>query len=128
MPIRFLQKRLKDISIARKLYFTIGIMALLITIELCTLWFSINTLSSVRAFVNGEGLWSKAQKDAIYSVLIYAHSHDEKDYQDFRNFLKVPYGDNKTRLELLKPNPDLQVARQGFIEGRNEPVDVEGML
>lgn len=128
MPISFLQKRLKDISIARKLYFTIGIMALLITVELCTLWFSINTLSSVRAFVNGEGLWSKAQKDAIYSLFIYAHSHDEKDYQDFRDFLKVPYGDNKTRLELLKPNPDLQVARQGFIEGRNEPVDVEGML
>jgi len=128
MPIRFLQKRLKDISIARKLYFTIGIMALLITVELCTLWFSINTLSSVRAFVNGEGLWSKAQKDAIYSLFIYAHSHDEKDYQDFRNFLKVPYGDNKTRLELLKPNPDLQVARQGFIEGRNEPVDVDGMI
>jgi signal transduction histidine kinase/ActR/RegA family two-component response regulator len=128
MLIPFLQKRLKDISIARKLYFTIGIMALLITVELCTLWFSISTLSSVRAFVNGEGLWSKAQKDAIYSLFIYAHSHDEKDYQDFRIFLKVPYGDNKTRLELLKPNPDLQVARQGFIEGRNEPVDVDGMI
>lgn len=128
MPIRFLKKRLKDISIARKLYFTIGIMALLVTVELCTLWFSISTLSSVRAFVNGEGLWSKAQKDAVYSLFIYAHSHDEKDYQDFCNFLKVPNGDNKTRLELLKPNPDLQVARQGFIEGRNERADVDGMV
>src|ERR1700749_39232 len=97
-----LQKKLSNISIARKLYFTIGIMALLITIELCTLWFSISTLSSVRAFVNGEGLWSKGQKDAAFSLLIYARAHDEKDYQDFRNFLKVPYGDNKPRLELLK--------------------------
>jgi len=128
MRIRFLQKRLKDISIARKLYFTIGIMALLITVELCTLWFSISTLSSVRSFVNGEGLWSKAQKDAVYSLFVYAHSHDENDYQDFRNFLKVPAGDNKTRLELLKPQPDMQVARQGFIEGRNESVDVNGMI
>ena len=103
-------------------------MALLITIELCTLWFSVGTLSSVRAFVNGEGLWSKAQKDAIYSLLIYARSHDEKDYRDFRDFLKVPYGDNNTRLELLKPIPDLQVARQGFLDGRNERVDVDGMI
>ncbi|WP_259069449.1 response regulator [Mucilaginibacter sp. X4EP1] len=128
MLIPFLQKRLKDISIARKLYFTVGIMALLVTVELCTLWFSVSTLTSVRSFVNGEGLWSKAQKDAIYSLQVYAHSHNEKDYQDFRNFLKVPFGDNKTRLELLKPKPDLNIARQGFIEGRNEPVDVDGMI
>lgn len=128
MIISFLRKKLKDISIARKLYFTVGIMALLVTMELCTLWFSVSTLSSVRAFVNGEGLWSKAQKDAVYTLLIYGHSHDEKDYRDFRNFIKVPLGDNKTRLELLKSKPNLQVARQGFIEGRNEAVDVDGMI
>jgi signal transduction histidine kinase/ActR/RegA family two-component response regulator len=128
MSISFLRTRLKDISIARKLYFTVGIMALLVTVELCTLWFSVNTLSSVRSFVNGEGLWSKAQKDAIYSLLVYGHSHNEKDYHDFNNFLNVPIGDNKTRLELLKPNPNLDIARQGFIEGRNHPEDVDGMI
>jgi len=128
MIISFLQKKLRDISISRKLYFTVGIMALLVTVELCTLWFSVSTLSSVRAFVNGEGLWSKAQKDAVYSLVIYAHSHNEKDYQTFREFLKVPLGDNKTRLELQKPKPDLQIARQGFIEGRNHPDDVDGMI
>ena len=111
-----------------KLYFTVGIMALLVTAELCTLWFAVGTLSSVRSFVNGEGLWSKAQKDAVYSLFIYAHSHQENDYQAFREFLKVPLGDNKTRLELSKPNPDLEVARQGFIEGRNHPEDVDGMI
>src|ERR1700733_10231241 len=114
MIISFLQKKLRDISISRKLYFTVGIMALLVTIELCTLWFAVSTLSSVRAFVNGEGLWSKAQKDAVYSLLIYAHSHDEKDYQAFRDYLKVPQGDNTTRLELQKPKPNLAIARQGF--------------
>ncbi len=128
MIISFLQKKLGDITISMKLYFTVGIMALLVTIELCTLWFAVGTLSSVRAFVNGEGLWSKAQKDAVYSLFIYAHSHNEKDYQAFRDFLKVPLGDNKTRLELSKPNPDLSMARQGFIEGRNYPEDVDGMI
>jgi hypothetical protein len=96
MSISFLRTRLKDISIARKLYFTVGIMALLVTVELCTLWFSVNTLSSVRSFVNGEGLWSKAQKDAIYSLLVYGHSHNEKDYHDFNNFLNV-------RSAIIKP-------------------------
>src|ERR1700743_786730 len=118
-----LQKKLGNITISMKLYFTVGIMALLVITELCTLWFAVNTLSSVRAFVNGEGLWSKAQKDAVYSLFVYSHSHNEKDYANFRDHLKVPLGDNKTRLELQKLNPDMEVARQGFLEGENHPED-----
>ena len=57
-----------NVSIAKKLYFTIGIMTVLIALELFTLWFSIYTLSSVRASVGAEGLWSKAQKDAVYAL------------------------------------------------------------
>jgi len=128
MIISFIQKRLRDISISKKLYFTIGIMALLVTIELSTLWFAVSTLSAVRAYVGGEGLWSKAEKDAVYHLQVYANSHNEKDYQAFLNFLKVPLGDKKTRLELQKAHPDLQIARQGFIEGRNHPEDVDGMI
>ena len=124
----FLQKKLGNITISMKLYFTVGIMALLVAIELCTLWFAVSTLSSVRSFVNGEGLWSKAQKDAVYSLFIYSHSHQEKDYDAFRDYLKVPLGDNKTRLELQKPDPDMKIAREGFMEGRNHPEDVDGML
>jgi hypothetical protein len=93
-----LLSRFKDISIAKKLYFAVGIMALLIAIELFTLWFAITTLSSVRAFVGGEGLWSKGEKDAVYHLQKYGHTHDENDYQSFLNFMKVPMGDHKTRL------------------------------
>jgi PAS domain S-box-containing protein len=118
----------KDISIAKKLYFTVGVMALLIGIELFTLFFSIHTLSSVRAYVEGEGLWSKAQKDASYHLLRYGIWQDEKDYEKFKEFIKVPLGDSKTRRELMKQNPDMQIARQGFIEGRNHPDDVNGMI
>jgi signal transduction histidine kinase/ActR/RegA family two-component response regulator len=123
-----LRNKLKDTSISRKLYFTIGIMAILVAVELSTLWFAVNTLSSVRSYVEGEGLWSKAQKDAVYHLRIYTFSHDEKDYEAFRDFLKVPLGDKKARLELSKPNPDFAVARQGFIEGRNHKDDVDGMI
>lgn len=117
-----------DISIARKLYFTVGLMALLIAVELLTLVFSINTLSSVRAYVGGEGLWSKAQKDAMYQLLKYGRTHEEADYYKFKDFMRVNLGDRKTRNELAKPNPDMEVARQGFIEGRNHPDDIDGMI
>lgn len=121
-------RKLKDVSITKKLYFTVGIMALLICIELVTLFFSIHTLSSVRAYVGGEGLWSKGQKDAAYHLQRYATTHSQHEYQLFKEHMKVPIGDSKARLELAKAEPDLEIARQGFIEGRNHPDDVDGMI
>jgi hypothetical protein len=40
----------------------------------------------------------------------------------------VPLGDRKARLELEKPDPDYAVAYQGFLEGRNHPDDIPGMI
>ena len=80
-------------------------MALLIAIELFTLSFMIHTLSSTRALVEAEGLWSKAEKDAVYSLTKYGYSHNEKDYQEYLKLLAVPMGDRKARLGLLNPAP-----------------------
>jgi len=118
----------KDISISKKLYFTIGIMAILIVIELFVLSFAISTLSAVRSYVSGEGLWSKAQKDAILNLRLYAYSHEEADYQNYLKYLEVPLGDGKARQALEKTLPDYEMARQGFLEGRNHPDDIEGMI
>jgi two-component system, sensor histidine kinase len=125
---RQLLRWFRNVSIKRKLYFVVGIMALLIAIELFTLWFAVKTLSSVRAYVGGEGLWSKAQKDAGYYLQKYGHTRDEKDYIRFQNFIKVPLGDAITRRELMKEKPNLTVARIGFIIGHNDPADIDGMI
>jgi signal transduction histidine kinase len=124
----FLYRWFRDVSIARKLYFTIGTMALLIGVELFVLLFSLNTLSSLRAYVGGEGLWSKAQKDAVFHLYKYGVSRTEKDYQLFEKFMQVPIGDAKTRRELLAENGNLDRAREGFLQGRNHPDDVDGMI
>lgn len=102
-------------------------MAVLIALELCTLGFAIKTLSAVRAFVGGEGLWSKAQKDAIFHLESYGHSHNSADYLAFTEFVRVQEGDSKARTEMGKPDPDLNIVYAGFIEGRNHPDDVAGM-
>lgn len=120
----------RDVSIKTKLLFTVGIMAALIAVELVALAFSIHTLSSVRAYVNGEALWSKAQKDAMYQLSAYARTHDAEDYKRFRDHLKVPLGDHEALVEFSKPenvrNDDL--IKQGFAEGRNHPDDAQGMI
>lgn len=121
-------RRFRDISIARKLYFTVGIMALLIGIELFALFFSLNTLSAIRGFVGGEGLWSKAQKNAVYQLHLYALSRQEQDYLQFKEYLKVPLGDGRARQEMMKPVMDKGIIRQSFIEGGIHPDDIDGMV
>lgn len=125
-PFRW--KWLKDVSISRKLYFIVGAMAVLIIIELFTLWFSINALSSVRAFVGAEGLWSKAQKDAVYNLNKYYRSHNEVDYNAYLKFMAVPMGDHKARLEMFKPDMNYDVVYNGFLEGRLHPDDIDGAV
>jgi hypothetical protein len=36
---------------------------------------SAEILSAVRAYVGGESLWSKGQKDAVYQLMNYVESH-----------------------------------------------------
>ena len=90
--------------------------------------FSMDLLSAARAYVGGEGLWSKAQKQAVYSLTRYADSRAEADYQVYRAAIAIPLGDRKARIELEKPNPDLRIVHTGFVEGRNEPEDIPGMI
>ena len=85
------------------------------------------SLSSVRGYVGGEGLWSKSQKDANCYLRKYAARRDEEDYQKYLNYLRVPLEDKKARLELLKKNTNFRTVDQGFIGGRNHPADVRGM-
>src|SRR6478609_1080843 len=108
----FLYRWFKNVSISRKLYFTVGAMAFLIGLELFVLFFSLSTLSSLRAYVGGEGLWSKAQKDAVFHLYRYGVSRTERDYELFEQFMRVPIGDAKARRELLQANPDMDAARE----------------
>ena len=121
-------ERWRNVSIAKKLYFVVGIMAVLIVGELITLRFAMHTLSAARAFVGGEGLWSKAQKDAAISLQRYGRTRDEAEFTDFLHHLEVPHGDREARLELAKPSPDLDVVRRGFVRGRVHPDDIDPMI
>src|ERR1700722_14012122 len=114
----------KNISIAKKLYFVVGIMALLIGGELVTLRFAMRNLSAARAFVGGESLWSKAQKNAVFNLQRFGITKNEKDYEAFLEALKVNEGDHQARIELFKENPDMKLMREGFLQGHIHPDDI----
>jgi signal transduction histidine kinase len=118
----------KNFSISLKLYFVVGIMALLIVMELLTLKFAMNKLSAVRAFVGGEGSWSKAQKNSVHQLHQYITTGNEVFYTGFKEALKVPDGDRNGRKELEKANPDMEVVRVNFLQGEIHPDDLDAVI
>ncbi|MFC3531313.1 EAL domain-containing protein [Vogesella facilis] len=89
---------------------------------------SLNVMSSVRAYVSGESLWSKAQKDAIYYLKLYADTRDINYYQQYQRAIAIPLGDHEARLALDRAEPDLARAEAGFLQGGNHPQDIPGLI
>lgn len=114
--------------IAKKLFLTVGIMTVFFLIEMLTLFFVINTLSAARAYVGSESLWSKAQKDGLYELEKYGRTRDEAYYKLFLKNMIVPLGDKQSRQELMKEKPDENIVRQGFLLGKNNRDDIDGMI
>ena len=85
-------------------------------------------LSGLRAYVGGEGLWAKGQKDATYYISQYIFTEEQSSYQSFNNSLKVPLGDKVARLELEKAVPDYETIFKGFVDGGNHPEDIPTMI
>ena len=90
--------------------------------------FSFGLLSSVRAYVGGESLWSKAQKDAVFHLQNYASSRSREELTHFRADIAIPLGDHEARLEMDKSEPDFEKVRQDFILGGNDRDDITGMF
>jgi len=90
--------------------------------------FSFGMLSSVRAYVGGESLWSKAQKDAVFHLQNYAGSRSPEELKQFRANIAIPLGDHEARLEMDKPDPDFAKVQREFILGGNHRDDITGMF
>src|ERR1700722_8196785 len=93
---------------ARSPFAIIWMFAAIVLCLLVLADFSFGVLSSVRAYVGGESLWSKAQKDAVFHLQNYAGSRSREDLAQFRADIAIPMGDHEARLEMDKPHPDFE--------------------
>jgi hypothetical protein len=59
---------------------------------------------------------------------VAARSQDQAAYQAYLDAIAIPLGDKIARIELEKPNPDLDVAHAGFAQGRNHPADIPTLI
>jgi signal transduction histidine kinase len=102
------------------------VVVMLVLLALCIGGYRV--MSSVRAFVGGESLWSKGRSVAVAQLRVFAVTGSPEAHRRFRAALDVPLGDRDGREALDAAPPDLGAARAGFLRGGNHPADVEGMV
>lgn len=81
----------------------------------------------VRAFVSGEALWSKNQKDAVIALEQYLQFGDPVILDRFNAHADVQQHNMHARIELNKSWPDFDLVEKYLIAGGNDPDDVESM-
>jgi PAS domain S-box-containing protein len=106
----------------------VAVFVAMIILQASVAALSIQLLSTVRAYVAGESLYSKAEKDAQIYLLEYADRREEADYARFVSALAIPLGDRMAREALQQDEPDIAAARQGFRAGGNHPDDIDGLI
>jgi diguanylate cyclase (GGDEF)-like protein/PAS domain S-box-containing protein len=104
------------------LFVAITVLVLVLAIQ------GMGLLAAGRAYVAGESLWSKGQKDAVYYLQRYALERDDADFVAYERALAFPLGDRLARLELDQPEPDIARVRAGFLQGGNHADDIDGMI
>ena len=123
-----MQDRIFDrLPIARKLLVIVGVFVAIVVCVTVLDALRSDILTGVRAYVGGEGLWSKAEKRAVLSLTKYAVTHNENDYQQYLAEIAVSEGDKEARLQLSSSAPDMKAVYKGFEQGRNHHDDVQSM-
>jgi diguanylate cyclase (GGDEF)-like protein/PAS domain S-box-containing protein len=115
-------------SFVRRFVPVFGLSLGIIIVSLLLALGAMELLSAARAYVAGEGLWSKAQRDAVYSLTLYAQTRDPKYYERYQQALSIPLSDQRARLEMDKPDFDYFKAYAALAGGDNHPDDIPGMI
>lgn len=119
---------LRHASITTKLALIIGSLAVASAGVLFAVAFAFNIAAGVRAFVSGESLYSKGQKDAVYYLVRYMHTRADQDYQNHLSAVAIPQGYARARLELQKPEFDYDAVTRDLIAAGNVPADIPYLI
>jgi signal transduction histidine kinase len=112
----------------RRYIFTIAAIIVFASAVLISLnYYSIKILTSIRAYVNGESEYSKAQKNATSYLIDFIQTSDVKSYHLFRKELSVPIGDSIARVGLQRRMPH-SIVKKAALQGRNHPDDLDNMI
>jgi diguanylate cyclase (GGDEF)-like protein len=128
MPMALLMKAAPWLASSRPMLLIVSPFLAIVVVLVWLAIASIDILAAGRAYVEGESLWSKNQKEAVFHLLRFAETSDEADFENYRKAMMVPQGFRLARLELEKPAPSYAVVRSGFLAGGTHPDDIPGVI
>lgn len=108
-------RRLADMPIALKLRIMVGVLVVVVLATLVLVYGAFQLTTGVRAYVGGESLWSKAQKDATYHLVRYARSGQQESYLEYRRAIAVPLSIRRAREEMNRESFDPEKVRREFV-------------
>ena len=123
-----MRRWLYEPGIGRKLVLINILPFAMVIVLTIVLFFTVEVLSGVRAYVAGEGFYSKYQKDAVFYLQRYIEGGDESDYLRYLQDIRVPVGDALARQALEQVPPDRARATQYFLQGGNSPDDTPNLI
>ena len=115
-------------GLERKLFLVVSLFVFIVAFVFLLATTRTIVLSTMRAYSQGEGYWSNAQKEAVISLMKYGKSTSPADFQAYLSSIRIPLGDKMARLELEKPNPDMRVVREGFTRAQYDPDDIPRVI
>ena len=104
-----------------------GLVAV-IGLVLCLTWGALQVQVTLAGFLNGESLWSKAQKQSVIDLYSYTHSGDPERLASFRRNYAVLLDDRSARDAIDSGHYDARVVGQSFERGGVIRAAIPGMI
>lgn len=90
-------------------------------------YFTINLLSSTRAYINGESHYSRSHKNASRNLLLYLYSEDPTYFKKFEEQIHITIKDSVARV-MLNQNKDKASIRKVLLSAGNSDNDIDDFL
>ena len=118
----------KHATLVRRFVPVFCVFPCIIIISLLLTLGAMEILSAARGYVAGDSLWSKAQRDAVYALTLYAQTHEPAYFERYRRALTIPLSDRRARIEMDKPDYGYAEAHAGLLDGGYHPDDIPGLI
>ena len=115
-------------ALSRRLLPLAYALAAVVGVILVLTWFAMRAQVSLAGFLNGESVWSKAQKQAIIELDAYALSGRAKNYANFERDFDLLQSDRHSRDAAAQPTYDETQLAQTYARGDMMPAAKAGIV
>ncbi|GLQ51315.1 hypothetical protein GCM10010872_27640 [Dyella flava] len=103
-------------------------LAAVVGLVLCLTWGALQVQVTLAGFLNGESLWSKAQKQTVIDLYAYARSGDPNRLESFKRNYAVVSTDRWARDSIARGHYNKQEVGAAFKRGGVIPAAIPGMI